>query len=202
MDNALQHIFTLGCRNSATIPEFARAVSYGAWWYFFSKIVELLDTVFFVLRKKQSQVTFLHVYHHFITAFFSWGYLKYLPGEQGVVIGFLNSFVHIVMYSYYLIAALGPKYKKYLWWKRYMTWIQLTQFCLMLCYLVLIVLMDCKLPKSLTLFFVANCIIFLYLFSDFYRKAYKNTKVCKEVGLEKKIILNSHENSSEKSKVQ
>lgn len=55
-------------------------LSNGAWWYFFSKIVELLDTVFFVLRKKQSQVTFLHVYHHAITMFFSWGYLKYLPG--------------------------------------------------------------------------------------------------------------------------
>lgn len=52
-----------------------------AWWYFFSKIVELLDTVFFVLRKKQSQVTFLHVYHHAITMFFSWGYLKFLPGK-------------------------------------------------------------------------------------------------------------------------
>jgi len=38
--------------------------------------------VFFVLRKKQNQVTFLHVYHHTITALFSWGYLKYLPGTS------------------------------------------------------------------------------------------------------------------------
>ncbi|KOX78651.1 Elongation of very long chain fatty acids protein 7 [Melipona quadrifasciata] len=83
-------------------------------------------TVFFVLRKKQNQVTFLHVYHHTITSIFSWGYLKFLPGEQGALIGFLNTFVHIVMYSYYLIAALGPEYKKYLWWKKYMTWIQLS----------------------------------------------------------------------------
>ncbi|XP_024876854.1 elongation of very long chain fatty acids protein 7-like, partial [Temnothorax curvispinosus] len=30
----------------------AQAMSRGAWWYFFSKIIELLDTVFFVLRKK------------------------------------------------------------------------------------------------------------------------------------------------------
>lgn len=71
------------------------------------------------------QITFLHVYHHVSTCLFSWGYLKYLPGEQGVIIGLLNSFVHVFMYSYYLIAALGPKYTKYLWWKKYMTWIQL-----------------------------------------------------------------------------
>jgi hypothetical protein len=41
------------------------------------------------------------------------------------VIGLLNSFVHVVMYTYYLIAALGPRFQKYLWWKKYMTWIQL-----------------------------------------------------------------------------
>uniref|UniRef100_A0A0K8VDZ8 Elongation of very long chain fatty acids protein n=1 Tax=Bactrocera latifrons TaxID=174628 RepID=A0A0K8VDZ8_BACLA len=53
----------------------------GAWYYFFSKIIDLLDTTFFVLRKKQNQVSFLHVYHHTITALFSWGYLKYAPGK-------------------------------------------------------------------------------------------------------------------------
>ncbi|XP_076830074.1 very long chain fatty acid elongase 7-like isoform X2 [Brachyhypopomus gauderio] len=34
------------------------------WWFFFSKVIELSDTVFFILRKKTSQLTFLHVYHH------------------------------------------------------------------------------------------------------------------------------------------
>lgn len=35
-----------------------------AWFYFVIKVIDLLDTVFFVLRKKQSQISFLHVYHH------------------------------------------------------------------------------------------------------------------------------------------
>jgi hypothetical protein len=47
------------------------------------------------------------------------------PGEQGVVIGCLNSVVHVIMYFYYMVAAMGPKYQKYIWWKKYMTWIQL-----------------------------------------------------------------------------
>ncbi|KAG7199827.1 hypothetical protein KM043_017659 [Ampulex compressa] len=152
------------------------AISKGGWWYFFSKVIELLDTVFFVLRKKQNQVSFLHVYHHTITVIFSWCYLKLLPGEQGVVVGFLNAFVHVVMYTYYLIAALGPKYRKYLWWKKYMTWIQLIQFVIMLCYLLSTLAMDCKMPKALTYFFLTNVVIFIYLFSDFYRKAYKTKK--------------------------
>lgn len=175
--NALPYLLNHTCKNPAPNKEFQEALARGAWWYFFSKIVELLDTVFFVLRKKQSQVTFLHVYHHSVTMIGSWGYLKFLPGEQGVVIGFLNSLVHIVMYAYYLIAALGPQFQKYLWWKKYMTWIQLSQFCIMLAYLVFIIAMDCKLPKALTFFFVGNVVIFLYLFSDFYIKAYKKPKL-------------------------
>ncbi|XP_013858357.1 ELOVL fatty acid elongase 8b isoform X1 [Austrofundulus limnaeus] len=34
------------------------------WWFFFSKVIELSDTLFFILRKKNNQLTFLHVYHH------------------------------------------------------------------------------------------------------------------------------------------
>ncbi|KAH0944884.1 hypothetical protein HN011_010182 [Eciton burchellii] len=169
-------VFSNGCTiqnldsESRTIQT---AISRGAWWYFFAKVIELLDTVFFVLRKKQNQVTFLHVYHHTITAVCSWCYLKLLPGEQGIIIGLLNSTVHIIMYSYYLIASLGSRYRKYLWWKKYMTWIQLLQFGIMLFYLVLTLAMDCRMPKALTYMFLANVIIFIYLFSDFYRKAYK-----------------------------
>lgn len=29
------------------------------------------------------------------------------------------------MYTYYGMAALGPKYQKYLWWKKYMTSMQI-----------------------------------------------------------------------------
>ncbi|GJQ85714.1 hypothetical protein Trydic_g13404 [Trypoxylus dichotomus] len=175
----IEDVWSYALQNSCTNPtnhKYKETLATCAWWYLFSKIIELLDTVFFVLRKKQSQVTFLHVYHHSIMVLFTWGYLKFLPGEQGMFIGFLNSFVHIIMYTYYLLAALGPKYQKYLWWKKYMTWIQLTQFLLMLLYLVAIIAMDCKLPKALTFFFFGNVVVFLYLFSDFYRKAYKKPR--------------------------
>jgi len=177
VNNCFQYIFNFGCKPPTSDRTFEYALWRGAWWYFFSKIVDLLDTVFFVLRKKQNQVSFLHVYHHFITCFFSWGYLKYLPGEQGILLGFLNSFVHIFMYFYYMVAAMGPKYRKYLWWKKYMTWIQLIQFTIMLVYLVMIVAFDCKFSRTLTFFFVGNVVIFLYLFSKFYMKAYRSKKV-------------------------
>jgi len=35
-----------------------------AWWYWMTKFLDLLDTLFFVLRKKNSHITLLHLYHH------------------------------------------------------------------------------------------------------------------------------------------
>lgn len=83
--------------------------------------------VFFVLRKKQNQVSFLHVYHHTGMVLLTWHGVKYLPGGHSVFMGALNSFVHVVMYCYYLITALNPKYKNNLWWKKYITQLQIVR---------------------------------------------------------------------------
>lgn len=39
-----------------------------AQWYFMAfRSIELLETLFFVLRKKENQISFLHLYHHVST---------------------------------------------------------------------------------------------------------------------------------------
>ena len=53
------------------------------WWYFVSKGVEYLDTVFFILRKKNNQVSFLHVYHHCTMFTLWWIGIKWVAGGQG-----------------------------------------------------------------------------------------------------------------------
>lgn len=55
----------------------------------------------------------------------AWIGVKYSPGGTATLFGVYNSFVHIIMYGYYMFAVMGPKYQKYLWWKRYLTMIQL-----------------------------------------------------------------------------
>lgn len=32
------------------------------------------------------------------------------------------------MYAYYLLAALGPEVQKYLWWKKYLTTLQIVSY--------------------------------------------------------------------------
>lgn len=48
-----------------------------------------------------------------------------LLGGNATFPNILNNFVHVLMYFYYMLAAMGPQYQKYLWWKRYMTELQI-----------------------------------------------------------------------------
>ena len=57
------------------------------WTYFIVKVIDLLDTIFFVLRKKQNQVSFLHVYHHAGMVVGGWAATKYLPGGHVTFLG-------------------------------------------------------------------------------------------------------------------
>jgi hypothetical protein len=94
--------------------------------YFVSKIFDLLDTVFFVLRKKQSHITFLHVYHHAGMVALGWIGTKYLSGGQSVFMGLINSFVHVIMYSYYYLTSVDNKFKQS-FWKKYITQLQMVK---------------------------------------------------------------------------
>lgn len=137
------------------------------------KVVDLLDTVFFVLRKKKNQITFLHVYHHTGMVMLTYGATKYLPGGHSVFMGGINSFVHVVMYSYYFITSYSPKYKANLWWKKYITQLQLVQFFLILLhYSILLVQPNCGYPKFTAGILVPQNLFMCILFGDFYVKAY------------------------------
>ncbi|XP_062409809.1 elongation of very long chain fatty acids protein 7-like [Sardina pilchardus] len=50
------------------------------WLYYFFKFIEMLDTIFFVIRKKTAQLTFLHIYHHIVAAYTLWFVVKFAAG--------------------------------------------------------------------------------------------------------------------------
>ncbi|KAL1450894.1 hypothetical protein WDU94_003205 [Cyamophila willieti] len=142
--------------------------------YYISKLIDLLDTIFFVLRKKQSQVTFLHVYHHSMMVFTTWVFLRYFKGEQATLVGLLNSTVHVVMYSYYFLAALGPGVQKYLWWKKYITKFQLLQFVLFGVHAICLLIFRCKMPIVITYYIFLQATVMCVLFGNFYYHTYIN----------------------------
>ncbi|KAM3961907.1 very long chain fatty acid elongase AAEL008004 [Aphomia sociella] len=142
--------------------------------YFVAKHLDLLDTVFFVLRKKDNQTTFLHIYHH--TAMVTWTWLHYVhyPTDHFVVVGLLNSFVHVLMYAYYGISSLGPEFSKFVWWKKHLTKVQLVQFILVLLDLYYQQkLTPCPIPSYFHYFCTGNISFFFILFIKFYIDSYK-----------------------------
>ncbi|XP_063954530.1 very long chain fatty acid elongase 6-like [Lytechinus pictus] len=76
----------------------------GLWFWLFalSKVLELGDTIFIVLRKQK--LIFIHWYHHVTTLV----YTCYLHADfmsVGRYFATLNFVVHFVMYSYYALSA-------------------------------------------------------------------------------------------------
>lgn len=156
--------------------EIRQKVIDGSHYYFLTKIIELIDTVFFVLRKKQRQVTFLHVYHHTLMVIATWLIAKYSRNDTIIFLGTINSLVHVVMYSYYGLSAF-PHLTKYLWWKKYITIMQLVQFVMMFLHVVICHnISECQPAYYLLSSVCANTIFFMYLFGDFYIKSYNMKK--------------------------
>lgn len=168
-----------GCQSvdySATSPAALHVIHIG-WIYFISKFVEFTDTIIFVLRKKYSQITFLHVIHHSIVPLSVWIGLKYAPGGNNIFFPWLNSFVHTVMYLYYGLSALGPSIQRFLWWKKYITKLQMLQFLLAITHGTRALLMpNCVFPKSFLFLNMFNAFLFLALFYHFYKQSYLKTK--------------------------
>lgn len=117
-------------------------------------------------------------------------------GGHITFMSFVNSFIHVVMYSYYFLSLLGPSVQKYLWWKKYLTRMQLvikksvvcmwsdnlwflfcdfqTQFMVVILQSLWVLHPSCDYPKPMIGVLIFNTLLFAYLFVDFYKKNYKS----------------------------
>ncbi|XP_043065244.1 elongation of very long chain fatty acids protein 5-like [Drosophila ficusphila] len=167
-------------------------------------ICKLFLTVIFVLRKKQNQVSKLHIFHHLSTVTLIYMLINHnengesLPLYKHAEISgvacayfsvFLNSIVHVFMYSYYFLAAVADKKVVQALWpvKKSITVMQMTQFALILVQLVCQIVL-CTTPLYHTIYFTAVIVGMFYGFLDFYNSAYqvsqrrKNLSPSPEVG--------------------
>ncbi|KAM7303562.1 elongation of very long chain fatty acids protein AAEL008004-like [Ixodes scapularis] len=122
-----------------------------SWWYIFVRIADFMDTFFFVATKKFSHITFLHVIHHFLVVLNGWLWLTL--GSDGHIVMALcfNTMVHVIMYGYYFLSALGPRVRKYLWWKKYLTGLQIFQIVFLTLHMCIPLFYECGYPKILIL---------------------------------------------------
>ena len=74
------------------------------WLFMLSKLIELGDTIFIVLRKQK--LIFLHWYHHITVMMYAWYFYAHTHTIGGWYT-WMNFLVHSFMYSYYTICASG-----------------------------------------------------------------------------------------------
>ncbi|NXS81110.1 ELOV6 protein, partial [Erpornis zantholeuca] len=143
------------------------------WIYLFvlSKLVELGDTLFIVLRKKK--LIFVHWYHHLVTLILTW------IGYKDMAIGLgwnaaLNLSIHCLTYGYYTVTAMGirvPTNIAMLVTTSQM--VQMTGFLIM--NICIIFWRDdklCQTPMPMFLLSFGFYITLLALFSNFFIKTY------------------------------
>ena len=86
-----------------TTIHYTGPVAYWSHLFVLSKVYELGDTIFIVLRKQK--LTLLHWYHHVTVLLYTWySYAEYVTLCRYFIV--MNYSVHAVMYSYYTLKCL------------------------------------------------------------------------------------------------
>lgn len=141
--------------------------------FYISKYYEFFDTILLYMNGKTP--IFLQKYHH-IGAVIVW-HLCYVYKVDAVLISsFVNSFVHTIMYSYYLGCLLKISGVRVI--KQFITTLQLVQLCVPS--LLVVVLYyppaETAFNYGIILFFVGYVAVLVGLFGQFYFANYINVK--------------------------
>jgi elongation of very long chain fatty acids protein 6 len=147
--------------------------SIGFWCQAFvlSKLAELIDTLFIVLRKRP--LGFLHWYHHATVLLFCW--FTYVNENPGLTFIAMNYTVHSVMYFYYFLTAIKawPKWLN----PQFITLMQISQMvvgvaCAIYYYHAFSAGLPCTMRKELLMACGVMYSTYLYLFAEFFVKRF------------------------------
>jgi len=149
-------------------PEFDTIIYY----FYLSKYYEFIDT--FLVSMSGKTPIFLQKYHH-VGAVICWHLCYYNKSDFVWMPSLLNSMVHTIMYSYYLLTSIKIQQVRII--KPYITSLQLVQFA------VNYINLYFYYPPvdTITNYFIINIfaiygIGLIYLFGIFYKKSYLEKK--------------------------
>lgn len=154
------------------------APGFWLYLYYWSKYIELIDTLLLCFKLKPTIP--LHLYHHTVMLWLTWASFRYDWMEGSVWCTIVNSIIHTIMYSYYLLTALGHD----VWWKKHLTATQIFQFCTGSVYVSVFLYSDhmrglgehggCGAPERRYTAWAGHFInfSFIVLFLQFFRRSY------------------------------
>lgn len=141
------------------------------WYFILLRLSEFLETVFFILRKKENQVSALHLYHHISTVAILWIFLLNTGGFMEAFIAVVNSAVHVVMYAYYFFSSFRKLKRITNVVKPVITCVQVVQLVLILGHCVVAVMPGCRNSKLFYLQ-IANIGFLILMFVKFFHESF------------------------------
>lgn len=138
------------------------------WYFYLSKYYEYMDT--FLVYLKGREPIFLQTFHH-VGAVFIWHLFYVCPGDVIWMATLANSFIHTIMYSYYLGTLLKINAVKIL--KQYVTSMQLLQFLItMPTAIYLYYPKEDSAGRTIIIIFAIYVLSLIGLFGKFYYETY------------------------------
>jgi len=155
------------------MSERSSHVGFVTFVHYNNKYAELVDTLWLVLRKKDSQVSFLHVYHH-VSMVWAWFIVvKYANAGDAHVGAMVNSCMHVLMYGYYSMAIMRMRCHL----KKLLTFAQMAQFVFCAGHAVYCIVLG-SYPAWICCIeiVIMASLLYEYLFGQFYARSYKTKR--------------------------
>jgi elongation of very long chain fatty acids protein 4 len=164
----LYNVFPVTNVYGINIP-YNDSIKHYVYMHYMSKYIDYFDTIFMILRKKNSQVSFLHVYHH-ATVIIPWGWIVAGGHANGTAAfgALINSIIHMMMYSHYFWTSMGYRNP----FKRFLTQAQIAQFFLCAGHSFAVILYEKNVPVRYAYGEMIYHMQMIYLFCKFYTSSY------------------------------
>lgn len=153
---------------------YNRVSGFWVWMFVLSKLPELGDTLFIVLRKQR--LIFLHWYHHMTVLMYAWfSYTEYSAPARWFVV--INYSIHAMMYTYYALKAM--RYSPPQWIAMMITALQIAQMIIGFAITIWVYQMyisnnerECNITMTNIRLSVIIYVSYFILFAKFFREAY------------------------------
>eukprot|EP00916_Digyalum_oweni_P018724 GHVL01031309.1.p1 GENE.GHVL01031309.1~~GHVL01031309.1.p1 ORF type:complete len:280 (+),score=29.02 GHVL01031309.1:67-906(+) len=145
------------------------------WMFYMSKILDFVDTLLIIVRRKWRQLSFLHIYHHLTIFLVYW--LIMIAGYDGDVYLtiLLNGSIHVLMYFYYFLRSIDIYVPIAL--KQLLTNLQMIQFLTMNLQGAMLIYYKCAYPHRLSWLYLMYIITLFLLFKNFANETYHKKKI-------------------------
>lgn len=171
------------------------------WLFVWSKVPELGDTVFIILRKQK--LIFLHWFHHFITLTYCFFAVHELAGNFRWTAG-MNVTIHTAMYGYYALRAMRIRVPSFV--NILITSSQLVQMFVGVAMHIIVIIerskgVDVQFSVQGSIFGLLMYAGFLILFANFFIQSYL-VPVCTSDKMESKLVHARDMNGNRGKKVE